>query len=354
MIDNQELKQLAQDAEQHLGVPQQETISLLIQGCIRAYKVTAPGLADADVTAQFNPSTWSLDVIVKKKIVKSVVNPHCEIGMPEAKLIAPTKTAGDTIDVVVTDEVKEAAAVAFSMLKEGLRAELKKRIGDSAELFFNEIANKCVNAKVSGRIGNDVIMQIGSTTVRLPESEQVEGESYVNNAEYTVYVKGVVEFGYKSEIVVSRSDAELVRFAMRKHVPEIDGGLIEIKGVGRIPGKKAVVALHSKSEDVIERCLGKEHVRLHSIKAELGGVDVRFVEWYEKEQDLLASALGFPIKEIQLNESKKTARVEAVKSDLEKLGEKTKLYSALAEELTGWSVEIIGVDAGDGPKIGLQ
>jgi transcription antitermination factor NusA-like protein len=354
MIDCGDFKGLAADAERYLGVPTEEVVSLLIQGSIRAYRAGVKGSDEAEVTAQFNPASWALDVIVRKKIVKAVKNVLAEIGAAEAKLIAPSKAVGDSVDVTVTDEVEEAAGIAFGLIKEGITKEIRKRLGTSANHKYSEIGQKCVVAVVAGRNGNDVLLNIGGTELRLPESEQVTGEDYSVGRELVVYVKGVVEFGYKSDIVVSRSDRELVRWAVRKYVAEIDGGLMEIKGMGRIPGKTAVVAMWSGSEDVVERCIGKDGERLAKIKNELGGVDVRFVEWYESEKDLLASALGFPIKDISFGDAKKIAKVEVVKDELKKLGNKASLYCELAEELTGWKVELVGVEASEGPKIGLQ
>lgn len=353
MIDCAEFKELAVDAERVLGITQEELISLLIQGCIRSYSLAVKDVDGADVSAQFNPANWTLDVIVRKKIVKSVTNVLVEIGTPEAKLIAPGKALGDTVAVTVTDEIEEAAIIAFGLIKEGIKNEIRKRLGSSVSYRLDEIGQKCIVAKITGRVGNDVLLEQSGSELRLPEAEQVTGEDYAIGKELVVYVKGIVEFGYKSDIVVSRTDRELVRWAVRKHVPEIDGGLMEVKAIGRIPGKTAVVALHSGTEDVVDRCLGKNGERLSKVKEELGGVDVRFVEWYESEKDLLASALGFPIKNINLNEGKKNAKVEVVKEELAKL-QKASLYCELAEELTGWHVDLVGVEAGDGPTIGLQ
>lgn len=103
MIDCAEFKELAVDAERVLGITQEEIISLLIQGCIRAYSLVLKDVEGADVSAQFNPANWTLDVIVRKKIVKSVTNVMVEIGAPEAKLISPGKSLGDKVDVVVTE-----------------------------------------------------------------------------------------------------------------------------------------------------------------------------------------------------------------------------------------------------------
>ncbi len=353
MIDCAEFQELAVDAERVLGITQEELISLLIQGCIRAYSLAVSNVEGADVSAQFNPVTWTLDVIVRKKIVKKVSNVLIEIGTPEAKLISPGKALGDTVDVIVTDEIEESAAIAFELIKEGIKSEIRKRMGTSVGYHLDEIGQKCIVARITGRIGNDILLEQSSTQLRLPEAEQVAGEEYELGKEIVVYVKGIVEFGYKSDIVVSRSDRELVRWAVRKHIPEIDGGLMEVKAIGRIPGKTAVVAVHSGTEEVIERCLGKNGERVKRVKEELGGVDVRFVEWYESEKDLLASALGFPIKDISLNESKKSAKVAVVKEELAKL-QKASLYCELAEELTGWHVDLVGVEAVDGPTIGLQ
>lgn len=96
-------------------------------------------------------------------------------------------------------------------------------------------------------------------------------ENLVLGQTYLFYIKEVSDVNPRYPIILSRTDAEIVRYLMTKHISEIAEGLVEIKGIARISGHKSkvLVSSNSPSIDPVGCCIGPRGRRLKVISSEL-------------------------------------------------------------------------------------
>ena len=135
-------------------------------------------------------------------------------------------------------------------------------------------------------------------------------------------------------------------------VPEINEGLLEIKGIARDPGIRAKVAVQVKDKriDPIGSCIGVKGSRIQSVSGELMNERIDIIRWADQPAEYVMSALSpATISSIIVHEDEH--KVEVVTPDLDNskiaIGSNG-VNKRLASELTGWEIEVM--DGGQAAK----
>jgi len=192
--------------------------------------------------------------------------------------------------------------------------------------------------------GGVILVDLQDTTGILPPSEQSRSDNYKSGAKFKFYVKSVEQTPKGPEIVLSRSNPEILRKLFRLEVPEINTGTVQIKGIAREAGSRSKISVIAKDEsiDPIGSCVGQRGSRVQTIINELGGEKLDIIEWDEDVVKYITNALSpAKIVHIELNEEEKQAKAY-VKADqyslaIGKAGQNVRL----AAKLTGWKIDII-------------
>ena len=102
----------------------------------------------------------------------------------------------------------------------------------------------------------------------MPQEEQISNEFYRLGDRYKVLLKDIVD----SQMVVSRSDPNFLIGLFKLEVPEIESGVLEVKGVAREAGSRSKMAVvsHQDGVDAIGSCVGQRGVRIANVMNELG------------------------------------------------------------------------------------
>jgi len=182
--------------------------------------------------------------------------------------------------------------------------------------------------------------------VLLP-SEQVHTEMYHQNQRLKFLVKEIREGGRGSEVVVSRSDPNLVKALFAMEVPEIQSGAVEVKVIAREAGSRTKIAAVSTQEgvDPVGSMVGQKGVRVQAVISELGEEKIDIINYSEDPARFIAAALS-PAKdiEVELDEENKVATVTVPQSQLSSAIGKGGQNVRLAAKLTGWKINIQGSD----------
>ena len=165
------------------------------------------------------------------------------------------------------------------------------------EVIFNEFKENehtIVVGTIQRREGRAVLVDIGRATGILRSEDQVPGERYNQGGRLKFYVRSVTLGSRGPEILLSRTDNELVRGLFATEIPEIADGAVEIKGIAREPGNRTKVAVHTSDDsiDPIGACIGQRGTRIQTVIAELGGEKVDIIHWSENREEYIASALS--------------------------------------------------------------
>lgn len=239
------------------------------------------------------------------------------------------------------------ARIAASIAKQVIMQRLNEA---ERGAILSEYENK-VGTVISGAIqrqeGNTYFVDLGRAEGVLPPSEQVHTEIYSQNQRLKFYIKEIREGGRGSEVVVSRSDPNLVKAVFALEVPEIQSGAVEVKVIAREAGSRTKIAAISTQEgvDPVGSLVGQKGVRVQAVMSELGEEKIDIISYSEDPARFIAAALS-PAKDIQvrLNKEDNVATVTVPSSQLSLAIGKGGQNVRLAAKLTGWKIDIVGAE----------
>lgn len=211
-------------------------------------------------------------------------------------------------------------------------------------------------AEYSDRIGEIIIGDIHQISRRgiymnqdkleivLPREEQIPSERLRRGDRVRGVIIDVRASSRGAEVVVSRRDPLFLTRLFELEVPEIYDGLIEIRGVARIPGERAKVAVESmdKRIDPVGACVGVKGTRIQAVVKELNGERIDIVNYHNQMEVFIARALS-PSKPIRLVYDEEEESAVAVIKDEEMalaIGAKAQNLN-LAMDLTSTEIELI-------------
>ncbi|MBI2040178.1 transcription termination/antitermination protein NusA [Candidatus Microgenomates bacterium] len=239
------------------------------------------------------------------------------------------------------------ARIAASIAKQVIMQRLNEA---ERGAILSEYSNK-VGTVISGSIqrqeGSTFFVDLGRAEGVLPPSEQVHTEIYSQNQRMKFYVKEIREGGRGSEVIVSRSDPNLVKALFALEVPEIQSGAVEVKVIAREAGSRTKIAAVSTQEgvDPVGSLVGQKGVRVQAVMSELGEEKIDIISYSDDPARFIAAALS-PAKDIQvkLNEADKVVTVIVPSSQLSLAIGKGGQNVRLAAKLTGWKIDIVGAE----------
>jgi N utilization substance protein A len=198
-----------------------------------------------------------------------------------------------------------------------------------------------------------IYVDLGRTEAVLPSSEQVPTERYRVGRRLKFYVLEVTRTTRGPQIIVSRSHRNLLRRLLELEIPEIYGGVIEIKAIAREAGyrSKVAVAARQPGVDPVGCCVGLRGIRIQSIVNELNGEKIDVIEWSEDPAVFIAHALSpAQVIDVQLDTAEGTAVVTVPDRQLSLAIGREGQNARLAARLTGWRIDIKSTSAAEAEK----
>jgi N utilization substance protein A len=261
-----------------------------------------------------NPDKGDLEIWRNRTVVEdgAVEDENMEIELSAALKIEPDYEVGEE----VSEEVKLIDLGRRFIL--AFRQNLVSRIQehDSSELFkrYKDLEGEIITGEVHHVRHREVIVydDEGNELI-LPKDQMIgEREFFRKGDPIRAVVKEVVFRGTKPVVIMSRTDERFLAKLFEQEIPEVYDGLITIKGVVRIPGEKAKVAVESYDDriDPVGACVGMKGSRIHSIVRELRNENIDVINYTTNLQLYIQRALS-PAKVTSLNIDEDAGRVEA-------------------------------------------
>ncbi len=346
------LTQLA--AERHL--PKEQVLQAIEVALASAFKKDNPA-SGQNISVKLNPNTGDVNVFALKTVVDVVEDDEREIGLQEAQAIMHAATVGD--EVASPEPLPHnASRIAAQTAKQVVLQRLREAERD---LLFQEFMQHKDDV-VSGVVeqiepGHVVSLDLGRAQAIIPRDEQVPSERYRKGQRVKVYVLDVRSSNKGPEILVSRSNKNLLKRLFEIEVPEVYNGVVEIKAIARDAGFRSKVAVNSTQEgiDPVGSCIGIRGNRIQSIVNELQGEKIDVVAWDADPRVFIAKALSpSEVVHVDLAPEEQTATVVVPDRQLSLAIGKEGQNARLAARLAGWRLDIKGLAEWDEIKEARQ
>lgn len=153
--------------------------------------------------------------------------------------------------------------------------------------------------------------------------------------------------GRRQQLILSRALPQFVCKLFALEVPEIEEGLLEIKGCARDPGSRAKMAVRATQARIDPQgtCIGVRGARVQAVMSELSGERIDIVLWSEEPAQYVINALSpAEVVRIMVDEDKHSMDVVVEEDQLALAIGRNGQNVRLASELTGWTLNIMTVD----------
>ncbi len=326
--------------EKEKGIPKEYMLEKIEAALLSAVKKEYG--ANTLMRVVIDPVKEDVKVYQQKEVVEEVTNPQCEISLEDAKAISKRNTLGKMVETELKTKNfrRLSAAAAKSVIIQGIREGERKVMQDAYESKREEIITATVN-KVDSVSGN-VVLETDNGRAVLLKGEQIPGEYFYVDQKVKVFVMEVNKETRGPLVTLSRIHPGLVRRMFELEVPEIQDGIVLVKGVAREAGSRTKIAVWSRDEDVdaVGACIGNHGMRISGIVEELGGEKIDIVKYSDVPEEFVAAALApAEVKSVTFT-AERACRVIVDADQLSLAIGKEGQNARLAARLTGMKIDI--------------
>lgn len=292
--DRVELLDAMDILEKEKGIKKEVIIEALKDALANAYQKNYEDNA-ANVEVEISDRTGEFKVYAAKTVVEEVTNDVEEISLADALRVNRGYELGDIFKEEVTPRNfgRLAAQTAKSVVLQKLRDEERNIIFDK----YNKLKDDLVEGEVSREDERYIYVNLGDgVEAAMNKHDKMPNEHYRVHDRIQVYVTRVNDkSGARGPLVfVSRTSPDLLKRLFEKEVPEIQQGIVEVKGIVREAGDRAKVAVFSRDENVdpVGTCVGPRGTRVQAIVNQLGGENIDIVKYEEAPEEFIRNALN--------------------------------------------------------------
>jgi transcription termination/antitermination protein NusA len=148
------------------------------------------------------------------------------------------------------------------------------------------------------------------------------------------------------QLLLSRSNPQVLVELFKIEVPEIAEEVIEIKGAARDPGLRAKIAVKTNDGriDPVGACVGMRGSRVQAVSNELGGERVDIVLWDDNPAQFVINAMSpAEIESIVVDEDAGSMDLAVNEENLAMAIGRGGQNVRLACELTGWNINVMSI-----------
>ena len=291
-----------------------------------------------------NPDRGDFEIQRRRTVVadNDVKDSNFEISLSEAQLIDDTFEEGEEVSEIVN--FAEFGRRAILNLRQTLASKILELEKDSLYNKYSERIGQIVSAEVYQIWKKELLLvdDEGNELI-LPKTEQIPSDFYRKGDHVRAVVARVDNMNNNPKIILSRTSPMFLQRLFELEVPEINDGLITIKKIARIPGKRAKIAVETYDEriDPVGACVGVKGSRIHGIVRELRNENIDVIPFTSNIELFIKRALSpAKIQEIKLNEEQRIADVNLKKEEVSLAIGKDGLNIKLASMITEYTINV--------------
>lgn len=300
---------------------------------------------DADIRVSINRSNGDHEGFRRWLVVPDeagLQEPDRQEMLSDAREIVSDIEVGEYIEEPL--EPVEFGRIGAQAAKQAILQRIRDAEREQVLNDFLERGETIISGSIKRMDKGDAIVETGKIEARLPRSEMIPKENLRVGDRVRAFVLKIDRAARGQQVILSRTSPDFIRQLFENEVPEIEQGLLEIKGAARDPGVRAKIAVvaYDKRIDPIGTCVGMRGSRVTAVRNELGGEQVDIVLWSEDPAQFVIGALApANVESIVVDEDKHAMDVVVDEENLPKaIGAKGQNVR-LASELTGWQINIM-------------
>ena len=268
--------------------------------------------------------------------------PDKEILLFEAQEQFQDKEVGEFIE-------EQIESLAFGRIgAQAAKQVILQRIRDAErEQILNDYLERgelVMTGTVKRADKNGLIIESGRVEALLRRDQMIPKENLRSGDRVRAYILKVDREVRGPQIELSRTCPEFLIKLFENEVPEIEQGLLELKGAARDPGVRAKIAVvtYDKRIDPIGTCVGVRGTRVTAVRNEVAGEAVDIVLWSEDPAQFVIGALApAQVSSIVVDEERHAMDVVVDEENLAIAIGRSGQNVRLASELTGWQINIM-------------
>lgn len=275
-------------------------------------------------------------------VVPEVEDEQNEISVDEAQKQAEGIEVGEELYVDITPDNLEFTRIGVQSAAQTIKQHIKEI---EKHRFFDKFSQKeweLLKGKVTKVNGTTIVIDVDGVPVVLPPQWQIPQKDYAVGDDIFVFLRSINKWQWGAQLDVTQSSPDFVEAILKKIIPELSEGLIEIEKIVRIPGKKTKVVVRSLHEhlDPIGVMLGQWGERINILLSLLDGEKVDFIEYEDDIEEYIRKVLQ-PAKIDRVDIGKNVAKVYCAENQKSLAIGKGAANIKLAMQLTGYRIDIL-------------
>lgn len=300
--------------------------------------------SDENFVVIMNPDKGDCEIYQNLTVVAdgAVENPSMQIGLTAAREIDPECEIGEDVTKEIVFE--KFGRRAILTLRQTLASKILDLQKDAIYTKFKAMEGEIVVGEVYQIWKREVlVLDEEHNELILPKEEQIPSDRYSKGETIRAVIKEVQNANNNPKVIISRTSPEFLRRLFEIEVPEIHDGLILLKGIARIPGERAKIAVESYDDriDPVGACVGVKGSRIHGIVRELRNENIDVINYTTNPELYIRRALSpAKVSSIRINEEEKCAEVMLLPEEVSLAIGKGGLNIKLATMLTGYQIDV--------------
>ena len=303
---------------------------------------------DADVRVSIDRETGEYESFRRWTLLtddQALENPGAQMyaddERAEGKDISAENTFEDPLESVEFGRI--GAQAAKQVILQKVREAEREQILDD---FLARNEHMVTGAIKRMEKGNAVI-EVGRIEALLPREQMIPKENLRVGDRVRAYLSRIERGGRGPQLILSRIAPAFLTRLFELQVPEIEAGLLEIRGAARDPGSRSKIAVKANDQrlDPVGTCVGTRSSRVQAVTGELAGERVDIVLWSMEPAQFVINAMApAEVSSIVVDEDAHSMDVVVDEEQLAQAIGRNGQNVRLASELTGWTLNILTID----------
>ena len=300
--------------------------------------------SDENFDVIVNPDKGDLEIYRNRVVVADgeVQDENKEISLTDAQKIEPDYEVGEDVSEPVN--FAKFGRRAILNLRQTLASKVLELEHDSLYNKYKDRVGQIISGEVYQVWKREVLLvDEENNELILPKGEQIPRDQYRKGEIIRAVILRVDNDNNNPKIILSRTAPAFLERLLEAEVPEIEDGLISIKGIARMPGERAKIAVESYDDriDPVGACVGVRGSRVHGIVRELCNENIDVINWTANTKLFVQRALSpAKVSSLTIDEEEKKAEVFLQPEEVSLAIGRSGMNIKLASMLTGYTIDV--------------